>query len=1078
MSEAAAENAEPRVAAILVVHDGSAWLPAALDSLERQDYPNLHLVAVDNGSGDGSHDILREHLPADDIVSLVHSVGFGQAVAAATEHSAVASADHLLLLHDDLALMPGAVTALVGAMAADDTLAVVGPKLREWSREPILQQVGMTIDHFGRAETGTERGELDQGHLDVARDTLYVSTAGMLVRTELFTGLGGFDERFPALGDDLDLCWRTWLAGWRIGVVPKAVGYHVAAGSRGGRVMWHERPAQVRYLSERHALATMAKNYALHRLAWVLPLTVLLAMLKGTAFLLTRRFSDANAVLGAYAWNVGQARATLKRRRRVQRFRRRKDAELRTLFATGLPRMRDHSDTVRDWLAGSGTPSMLDTADDRSRRPAASKVAQALRERPAHGIGLLLGVAYLVGLAPLLGEGQLLGGTVLPWPADSLALLQNYAGAASGEPLATRVSATPLQAVLGALGVLVLDNAWLAQRLAVLGLVPLAWLTTLRAGRLVTAARVPRVIGATLYVLSPVVLGTLAQARLGELVVAALLPALVLLTTRVVNVRTPRGQAWRAAAWLAVVAALAVSAAPGLWPVTVTVLAVGLGVALSVGTGRRAMPFARVAVSALAAAALLAPWLSDLLTFPGSALEPAPAAPLPAWRALALVPTTLPGMSGTGGYVLAAMTAAVLVLALLLGLRLRPLPVAGLVATIVLSAAAAWGSGQLGLETVWAPGLLLPGAAALAGLGVVMAHTLRPALGSQTFGVTQLVAVSAVLPLLAGLGLVSWLVATGPWEALDRDVELVPPFIGAESERIGPYRLLVLDDVGGEELQWAVTGANGPDLLDFASTHSPALTEAVDRGLSGILAADHGSGASLGLLGVRYVLLHDESPELTERLLAQPDLEPLSSGDGRIFRVRTWVPRAAVLPAEVTEEILATGSPGDMRAYEGNGLARTRPGVYEGAGPADATTLVVTEEPGLHTATAGGTSLPTLEGAVDIPLAAFGPLPPGDEITVSPDNPPERIMGLAVQATALLLLLSLLLRPPGSGREERHRLYSTATAESPTLEVPLEPEAPPEGPDEPEGPGEPGQPDHEDPYELPTGGADAEEVSR
>ena len=90
--------------------------------------------------------------------------------------------------------------------------------------------MGRSIDRLGGSHTGIEPGELDQEQHDAVRDVFYVSSAAMLVRTDLFEALGGFDaDTFPG-SEDLDLCWRARLAGARVVVAPDARG----RGRRGG----------------------------------------------------------------------------------------------------------------------------------------------------------------------------------------------------------------------------------------------------------------------------------------------------------------------------------------------------------------------------------------------------------------------------------------------------------------------------------------------------------------------------------------------------------------------------------------------------------------------------------------------------------------------------------------------------------------------------------------------------------------------------------------------------------------------------------------------------------------------------
>jgi GT2 family glycosyltransferase len=249
------DAATPRVLAILVAHDGEYWLPETLAALAAQDHPCLDVLAVDNGSRDGSRALLVERLGEERVLVAERDLGFGAAVSMALDAARSQEPDFLLLLHDDCALEPGAVSALAGHLAADDRLAIVGAKLVDWDDPRRLQAVGGSVDITGRADSGLEPDELDQGQRDQVQRALYVSSAGMLVRRHVFDELGRFDRRYHLFRDDLDLCWRAWLAGWDVEVVPRAVARHRRGATN------YQRLGQTaflgpRYFSERNTLAT------------------------------------------------------------------------------------------------------------------------------------------------------------------------------------------------------------------------------------------------------------------------------------------------------------------------------------------------------------------------------------------------------------------------------------------------------------------------------------------------------------------------------------------------------------------------------------------------------------------------------------------------------------------------------------------------------------------------------------------------------------------------------------------------------------------------------------------------------
>lgn len=1003
----------PRLVAVLVVHDGLEWLPVLFATLSRWRHPGLELVVVDNGSTDGSAALLAERIPPERLLTLARPVGFGRAVAAARTHPAVAAADYLLLLHDDLLLAPDAVTRMVESLRADPQLAVVGPKLREWTSEPVIQQVGMTVDRFGRAETRTERDELDQGQHDDRRDVLYVSTAGMMIRNAVFAELGGFDPRFVLMRDDLDLCWRAWLVGHRVEVVPEAVGYHLAAGTRNARQVGRGRPWEARYLAERHGLAALIKNYSGPRLAWVLPVTVLLALVKFAGFLATRRFGSAAATVRAYGWNLRELPATLRRRRVVQRARVRTDDQLGPLFAAGLPRIRDYAEAIGGWIGGADTRAILDEEEIRSPEQAAatsgrSLVRSAVRH-PAVTVGGVLLVAFLVGLVRLLDPGQLVGGQILPWPEHPSEFLRAYTSRWNVDPVASPGFASPIQAVLGLASYGGFGSAWLAQRLLVLGLLPVAWVGALRTARAVTVRAAPRALGATVYVLSPAVLGTLAQGQYGALVLAAVLPGLVAVGIRAARRDSPPGDAWRAAAFLALLLALGVAAAPALWIVPVSVALGALLTAARPGKGR-GPAMARLVTAAALAFAILAPWLWDLLRSPDTA-APTSTVSLRAWEALLGVPGVVPGLGGAGALIVGATTVGIVLAALFFGLPRRTAVVVPLIGAAVGWAVVAWGAGRLGLH-VWTPGLLLPASLAVGGLAVVAARSLLDSLRESAFGLQQFVAVVAAGVVGAGLLAGVAKLASGPWEELAVAPDLVPLFVGADVERVGPYRILLLAS-DGNQVTWEVSPGSGPSMVSYGTTPNPATVDAIDEAVVALVSADPRAAAQLGAAGVRYLVLQEGpvTDALAGTIAQQRGLEPIASGRGRVIRVQPWLPRATVLTSAQAHQF-GSGILTDTDELAEDRLLSSRPGRYTGR--ASEPGLLVLTEPvsGVWEAERGGNRLErgTLPGA-GWPVAAFDVDTPGP-VRVYTTGTTRHLVLVALQAVLALLILSLALRPP------------------------------------------------------------------
>ena len=327
---------QPRVIAIVVNHNGRAFLRDTFRGLAAQTRPIDDVLVVDTGSTDGSADWARSRL-GDDAVMAVRGQ-FGRAVMSALRDPRTSGMDWLWLLHDDCAPEPEALERLMAEAESRPSASILGPKLVSWTNPDRLQEIGFSIDRTGRAVSQIEDDEIDQGQHDQIRDVFFVNTAGMLVRRGALLNVGGFDERMPAFRDDLDLCWRTHLTGGRVLVVPQSrVRHFAAASSRSRRTRAVGHP---RYLIERHTLAAMLKATSLRKLPLALLLAMVGALVRSASLALTGRPADALAVLWAWGWNVKELPVTIVHRRRLQRQRKVDDSALAPLRAPGGQRLK------------------------------------------------------------------------------------------------------------------------------------------------------------------------------------------------------------------------------------------------------------------------------------------------------------------------------------------------------------------------------------------------------------------------------------------------------------------------------------------------------------------------------------------------------------------------------------------------------------------------------------------------------------------------------------------------------------------------------------------------------------------
>ncbi|MBS1890743.1 MAG: glycosyltransferase family 2 protein [Actinobacteria bacterium] len=223
-------NGEPKVAIVVPTWNSAALLPRLLDSIAAQEEP-LELLAVDNGSSDGTVELLAERgIPH---LTRGGNTGFAAAVDLGAERT---TAPYVMPLNADTELEPGSVTALRVALEADPGLGGAAPRILQLegdARDPEtarLYSAGQALTRDGRAvEIGAGEGQGPDAPR--AGEVFGVCGAACLLRRELFTDLGGYDRSFFSFYEDVDLNVRARISGWRFDYVPDAVVWHLGNAS-------------------------------------------------------------------------------------------------------------------------------------------------------------------------------------------------------------------------------------------------------------------------------------------------------------------------------------------------------------------------------------------------------------------------------------------------------------------------------------------------------------------------------------------------------------------------------------------------------------------------------------------------------------------------------------------------------------------------------------------------------------------------------------------------------------------------------------------------------------------------------
>jgi len=318
----------PAVSAVVLAYREEPWLERSVRALLDSRGIDVEVVLVDNGCTDGGVDRLAP-VPGVTVVSPGENLGFAGGCNAG---AAAASGEFLALVNGDLVVEPEALAQLV-AYARKPEVGVAQPSIRLSDDPSRLNSDGNEVHFLGFSWCGSF-GE-PATKRTAPRPITSVMGAAMVMRRELWEELGGFEPRYFAYHEDVELCRRCWHRGLELVNVPGAVAVH--------RYEFGREPSKL-YLSERNRLLFVLTTYETRTLLLLaLPLlAVELAALAGAA-----ASGTAGTKLAGWLWLLRNRRFVAGRRRQIQSERVVPDRRLAHLFAT---RLRAGNFPLPEWL--------------------------------------------------------------------------------------------------------------------------------------------------------------------------------------------------------------------------------------------------------------------------------------------------------------------------------------------------------------------------------------------------------------------------------------------------------------------------------------------------------------------------------------------------------------------------------------------------------------------------------------------------------------------------------------------------------------------------------------------------------
>ena len=266
----------PLVAIVILNWNGRKFLEKFLPSVIASIYSSKKIIVADNASTDDSVKFLQENYPQVLIIQNKSNEGFARGYNTALKQ---VQADYYVLLNSDVEVTPNWIQPVIELMESDATIAACQPKVMAYDKKNQFEYAGAGggwLDKFGypfmRGRVFDDC-ETDTGQYDDVQQCFWATGAAFFVRPSVYHELGGLDEFFFAHQEEIDLCWRAQLAGYKIFVQPASVVYHVGGGTL---AKGNSRKA---FLNFRNNLIMLAKNLPVSTVVWKLPFRMLLDVL-------------------------------------------------------------------------------------------------------------------------------------------------------------------------------------------------------------------------------------------------------------------------------------------------------------------------------------------------------------------------------------------------------------------------------------------------------------------------------------------------------------------------------------------------------------------------------------------------------------------------------------------------------------------------------------------------------------------------------------------------------------------------------------------------------------------------------
>jgi GT2 family glycosyltransferase len=293
-------------------------------------------VVVDNATTQNSENYIRQNFPKVTLIASKENLGFTGGNNLAIKLALEQKASYIFLVNNDTESPKDLLEKLVSACEKDAKVGIAAPAVFDLHNKSIVQELGVHADRFAYP-LPIKTPQKDDSYL------FFVSGCSMLIKANLLRQIGSFDEKYFMFVEDLDLCWRAQLNGYRSVVDYSAKIYHSGGASLPGGIIktsMYRTKVQRVFFRERNTVRTLIKNYGSANLLTTVPFYVGLLLAESLFWLCILQPTTSKMVLKALMWNLVVLPETLQQRVIIQRNRKVGDRQIVTKMVKGYNKLR------------------------------------------------------------------------------------------------------------------------------------------------------------------------------------------------------------------------------------------------------------------------------------------------------------------------------------------------------------------------------------------------------------------------------------------------------------------------------------------------------------------------------------------------------------------------------------------------------------------------------------------------------------------------------------------------------------------------------------------------------------------